>query len=75
VIRRFGKRRLAWRHLVGSTHVLGSPVQWCEFCQAISTTSVISRLEDAEYDGHLLVMLRRIARALDKRVEIRFVLL
>jgi hypothetical protein len=34
---------------------------------------VISRLEDADYDGHLLAMLRRIAAALNKRVEIRFV--
>ena len=35
--------------------------------------SVIRRLEDADYDGHSLAMLRRIASALDKRVEIRFV--
>jgi len=38
-----------------------------------TTPSVISRLEDADYDGHSLAMLKRIARALDKRVEIRFV--
>jgi DNA-binding XRE family transcriptional regulator len=38
-----------------------------------TTASVISRLEDADYDGHSLAMLRRIAKALDKRVEIRFV--
>jgi DNA-binding XRE family transcriptional regulator len=37
-----------------------------------TTQSVISRLEDADYDGHSLEMLRRIALALDKRVEIRF---
>lgn len=37
-----------------------------------TTTSVISRLEDADYDGHSLAMLRRIAAALNKRVEIRF---
>ena len=35
--------------------------------------SVISRLEDADYEGHSLSMLKRIAEALDKRVEIRFV--
>jgi DNA-binding XRE family transcriptional regulator len=35
--------------------------------------SVISRLEDDDYEGHSLAMLRRIAAALDKRVEIRFV--
>src|SRR6202050_5049844 len=38
-----------------------------------TTPSVISRLEDADYEGHSLAMLRRIASALDKRVEIRFV--
>jgi ribosome-binding protein aMBF1 (putative translation factor) len=38
-----------------------------------TTASVISRLEDADYEGHSLAMLRRIAAALDKRVEIRFV--
>lgn len=38
-----------------------------------TTESVISRLEDADYTGHSLTMLRRIAEAVDKRVEIRFV--
>ncbi len=38
-----------------------------------TTESVISRLEDADYTGHSLSMLRRIADALGKRVEIRFV--
>lgn len=38
-----------------------------------TTQSVISRLEDADYDGHLLAMLNRIAAALQRRVEIRFV--
>jgi len=38
-----------------------------------TTGSVISRLEDADYEGHSLAMLRRIAAALGKRVEIRFV--
>jgi ribosome-binding protein aMBF1 (putative translation factor) len=38
-----------------------------------TTPSVISRLEDADYDGHSLATLRRIASALDKRLEIRFV--
>jgi ribosome-binding protein aMBF1 (putative translation factor) len=38
-----------------------------------TTASVICRLEDADYEGHSLAMLRRIAAALDKRVEIRFV--
>jgi DNA-binding XRE family transcriptional regulator len=38
-----------------------------------TTASVICRLEDADYEGHSLAMLRRIAAALEKRVEIRFV--
>ena len=38
-----------------------------------TTASVISRLEDADYAGHSLAMLRRIAAALNQRVEIRFV--
>jgi hypothetical protein len=37
-----------------------------------TTPSVISRLEDADYTGHSLAMLRRIAAALGRRVEIRF---
>jgi ribosome-binding protein aMBF1 (putative translation factor) len=37
-----------------------------------TTASVICRLEDADYEGHSLAMLRRIAAALDRRVEIRF---
>jgi DNA-binding XRE family transcriptional regulator len=38
-----------------------------------TTHSVISRLEDADYGGHSMAMLRRIAAALNKQVEIRFV--
>lgn len=34
--------------------------------------SAIARLEDADYDGHSLKTLHRIAQALRKRVEIRF---
>lgn len=34
--------------------------------------SVISRLEDADYEGHSLSMLQRIAAALGHRMEIRF---
>lgn len=33
---------------------------------------IICCLEDADYEGHSLMMLRRIAVALNKRVEIRF---
>lgn len=38
-----------------------------------TTASAICRLEDADYEGHSLAMLRRIASALKQRVEIRFV--
>ena len=38
-----------------------------------TTASVICRLEDADYEGHSLAMLRRIAAALKRRVEVRFV--
>ncbi len=38
-----------------------------------TTASVICRLEDADYEGHSLAILRRIAAALNRRVEIRFV--
>jgi DNA-binding XRE family transcriptional regulator len=45
-----------------------------ELAKKVGTTqSVISRLEDADYDGHSLAILRRIASALEKRVEVRFV--
>lgn len=38
-----------------------------------TTASVICQLEDSDYQGHSLSMLRRIAAALDKQVQIRFV--
>ena len=45
-----------------------------ELAKRVGTTqSVISRLEDADYDGHSLAMLNRIAAAVHRRVEIRFV--
>jgi ribosome-binding protein aMBF1 (putative translation factor) len=44
-----------------------------ELAKKIGTSaSVICRLEDADYDGHSLGLLKRVAEALDKRVEIRF---
>ena len=42
-------------------------------CRVGTTQSVISRLEDADYDGHSLNMLARIAHALGHRVCIHFV--
>jgi DNA-binding XRE family transcriptional regulator len=45
-----------------------------ELAKLVGTTaSAICRLEDADYEGHSLAMLRRIAAALNKRVESRFV--
>jgi ribosome-binding protein aMBF1 (putative translation factor) len=38
-----------------------------------TTASVICRLEDADYEGHSLSMLNRIASALDRRISINFV--
>jgi transcriptional regulator with XRE-family HTH domain len=38
-----------------------------------TTQSVISQLESAEYKGHSLSMLERIAKALNRRVEVRLV--
>jgi ribosome-binding protein aMBF1 (putative translation factor) len=35
--------------------------------------SVIARLEAADYEGHTISMLNRIATALGKRLEVRFV--
>ncbi len=37
-----------------------------------TTASVICRLEDADYEGHSLAMLNRIATALNRRVVIQF---
>lgn len=38
-----------------------------------TTASVICRLEDADYEGHSLAMLNRIAAALNMRLSINFV--
>jgi ribosome-binding protein aMBF1 (putative translation factor) len=38
-----------------------------------STQSVIRKLEDADYGRHSLPMLQRIATALDKQIDIRFI--
>src|SRR5580704_14139114 len=44
-----------------------------ELAERIGTKqSVISRLEDADYEGHSLSMLHRIAAALGQCIEIRF---
>jgi ribosome-binding protein aMBF1 (putative translation factor) len=38
-----------------------------------TSASAICRLEHADYEGHSLALLKRIAGALEQRVEIRFV--
>ena len=38
-----------------------------------TTASVICRLEDADYEGHSLSMLNRIALAFERRIKIDFV--
>lgn len=44
-----------------------------ELAERVHTTaSVICRLENADYEGHSLALLRRIAGALGHRVEVRF---
>lgn len=37
-----------------------------------TSTSIIARLEDADYEASSLVMLRRIACALNRRLDVRF---
>ena len=44
-----------------------------ELAKLVGTAaSVVCRLEDADYEGHSMAMLYRIAVALHRRVEIRF---
>jgi predicted XRE-type DNA-binding protein len=44
-----------------------------ELADLVGTTqSAISRLEDADYTGHSLTMLRKVAAALNQHVEVRF---
>jgi len=51
-----------------------SGLSQAELARRVGTTqSVISRLEDADNEGHSLAMLNRIAAAVERRVEIRFV--
>jgi transcriptional regulator with XRE-family HTH domain len=45
-----------------------------QLAEMIGTThSVISRLEDADYGGHTIKMLHRIATALGKTIEVKFI--
>ncbi len=53
---------------------MGAGLTQKELAEKIGTTaSVICRLENADYEGHSLSMLRRIATALNQRVKISFV--
>jgi len=53
---------------------MGASLTQKQLAKLVGTTqSVIARLEDADYEGHLLNMLNRIAWALDKRLDIRMV--
>lgn len=51
---------------------IGAGISQAQLAKLIGTSqSVISRLEDADYDGHSLTMLQRIADALHRRLEVR----
>lgn len=52
----------------------GAGLTQAELAKLVGTTqSVISRLEDADYEGHSLSMLKRIGDALHQGLEVRFV--
>ena len=45
-----------------------------ELARRVGTSaSAICRIEDADYEGHSLSLLKRVAEALGRRVEIKFV--
>jgi ribosome-binding protein aMBF1 (putative translation factor) len=45
-----------------------------ELAKRVGTSaSVICRLEDADYNGHSLFMLKRIAKAVNQKIDIHFV--
>jgi ribosome-binding protein aMBF1 (putative translation factor) len=45
-----------------------------ELAQRVGTSaSAVNRLESADYDGHTIAMVRRIATALNRRLELRAV--
>ena len=58
-------------HMLRSAR-LAAGVTQAELAERAGTTrSVISRLENADYTGHSVQMLRRIASALGQRLELR----
>lgn len=75
-MQRMFEEEVANREVAQKIHQLRTKagMSQAELARKVGTTqSVISRLEDADYDGHSLAMLNRIAAALKRRVEIRFV--
>jgi ribosome-binding protein aMBF1 (putative translation factor) len=75
-MQRMFEEEVANREVAQKIHQLRTKagMSQAELARRVGTTqSVISRLEDADYDGHSLAMLNRIAAALKRRVEIRFV--
>ena len=45
-----------------------------ELARKVGTSaSAINRLESADYDGHTLAMVRRVAEAMNRRIELRAV--
>jgi ribosome-binding protein aMBF1 (putative translation factor) len=68
------QRALANAQVAGAIHDLrtAAGLTQRELAAKVGTSaSVICRLEDADYEGHSLSMLRRVAEALDHQVEIR----
>ena len=64
---------MPWRSKIYELRIQAGLTQR-QLAKMISTTaSMICRLEDADYEGHSLAMLNRIAEALPRRVEIRLV--
>lgn len=52
---------------------IGAKLTQTQLAELVGTQqSVISRIEDADYDGHSLTMLKRIASALKRRLRVDF---
>jgi ribosome-binding protein aMBF1 (putative translation factor) len=63
--------RVAWMIYDARTRAGLTQAQLAELID--TKQPVIARLEDADYEGHSLSMLQRIAEALGQRVEVSFV--
>ncbi|MDP2957337.1 MAG: helix-turn-helix domain-containing protein [Longimicrobiales bacterium] len=63
-------------HVARQIHDLrtGRGLTQMELAERVGTTqSVIARIEDADYEGHSLRMLRRVAEALDAHLSVHLV--